>query len=115
MPSSGNLDSKLNEADAIRADFANFFKGSISGVLPPECIHGRAQLDVIPCQDFQRTRYNINYVLRNGEPGRRSEKQDIPERKIVKQSLQLYAESKGDLLKRLHVVIESENYFFEYI
>ena len=115
MVEQGDLTARLQNAGLLRADFVGFFRTRISGLLPAECKAGVEHLDVISCPEVHHERYNVNYVLRNGEAERRSEKHDIPDMKIVEQSLRLYALSKGDLLKRLHVVIESPTYFFEYV
>ena len=114
MAEQGDLTARMQEVNALKADFIAFFRTRISGLLPRECKAGREHYDVIPCPEISHVKYNINYVLRNGEAERRLEKHDIPDRKIIEQCLHLYAQSKGNLLKRLHVVIESENYFFEY-
>jgi hypothetical protein len=114
MVEQGDLTARTQEVNALSADFIAFFRTRISGLLPRECKAGKENCDVIRCPEILHVRYNINYVLRNGE-AEGPKKPNIPDRKIVEQSLRLYALSKGDLLKRLHVVIESENYFFEYV
>ncbi len=114
MAEQGDLAAKTQEINALRADFIGFFRARISNLLPTECRAGRENLAVIRCPGVPQVKYNVNYVLRNGEPGRRSEKPNIPDSRIVEQSLRLYVQSKGDLLKRLHVIIETPTYFFEY-
>lgn len=115
MAEQGDLTARTQEVNALSADFIAFFRTRISGLLPRECKAGKEHCDVIRCPEIHHVKYNINYVLRNGKAEGRSGKHDIPDIKIVEQSLRLYALSKGDLLKRLHVVIESPTYFFEYV
>ena len=116
MPGQSDLADRLWDKNSLHGDFKRFVNDSITYLLPPVCraLIDQRQPDIIAISKISGQKFNLNYVIRDGTSGRRLDKQELPEELIIKQALNTYVYSRRELLARLHFMVETREYFFEY-
>jgi hypothetical protein len=100
--------------EQLKSEFLAFFNERIWGLLPRECRHIKPEVNVRLDARDGRAVYHIDSNLIIGEAGRRSEKADLPDKKLMKQEFGLFYRSRADRISSLQVCIETPRYIFTY-